>query len=78
MQWMRTILSLIYGLFVDDGSFAVAILVWLGIIWMLASRLGVPRGVVGPLLFVGLATILVTSTAWQARRRLPEKSAAAK
>ncbi len=68
MQWIRPILAEIYGLFVDDGSFAIAILVWLGLFWLLAPRIGLSHGVMGPVLFVGLAAILVESAARRARR----------
>jgi hypothetical protein len=68
MRWIRTVLAELYGLFVDDGSFAVAILVWLGLCWLLLPRIGVPPGAMGPVLFVGLAAILVESAARRARR----------
>jgi hypothetical protein len=67
MQWIRTILSEIYGLFVDDGSFAIAILVWLALYWILVPRIGFSHGAMGPVLFVGLAAILVESAARRAR-----------
>lgn len=68
MQWIRTILSEIYGLFVDDGSFAIAILIWLTLYWLLVPRIGTLHGVMGPILFVGLAAILVESATRRARR----------
>jgi hypothetical protein len=68
MRWIRTVASEVFGLFVDDGSFAVAILVWLGLCWLLLPRIGVPPSVMGPVLFVGLAAILVESAARRARR----------
>ncbi len=68
MQWLCRILSEIYGLFVDDGRFAVAIVVWLAVFWILVSHLGLPRNFAGPMLFLGLAGILVASAAWQARQ----------
>ncbi len=30
MTWLRNIVAELFGLFVDDGSFAIAILIWLG------------------------------------------------
>ncbi len=68
MRWTRTILSELYGLFIDDGSFAVAILVWLALYWLVAPRIGLPKGAMGPVLFLGLAAILVESAARRARR----------
>ncbi len=60
MAWIRNIFREVFGLFVDDGSFAVAVLVWIGLVWLVWSRLhrAVPGGVI---LFLGLALILVDS-----------------
>jgi hypothetical protein len=69
MGWLKTILHEAYGLFVDDGSFAVAILLWLGINWQIVPRLGLALEARGILLFVGLALILVESAVRRARRR---------
>ncbi len=68
MQWVKPILAEIYGLFVDDGSFAIAILVWLGLYWLLVSRIGLSHRAMGPVLFLGLAAILVESATRRARR----------
>ena len=59
MQWLRTIFREIFGLFVDDGRFAVAILAWLAVVWLVLPRIGMPVRWGGPILFVGLALILV-------------------
>ena len=67
MRWIGTVLREIFGLFVDDGSFAVAILVWLAIMWLVLPRIAVPAFWNGPVLFVGLALILVESAARRAR-----------
>lgn len=67
MQWIRTVLREIFGLFIDDGSFAVAILVWLAIVWLVLPHIAVPAFWSGPFLFVGLALILVKSAARRAR-----------
>jgi membrane protein implicated in regulation of membrane protease activity len=69
MRWMKSIAREIYGLFVDDGSFAGAILIWLGL-----AMAGVPRAAsnarwAGPALFAGLALILIESVLRFARRR---------
>ncbi len=74
MGWMRTVAMEIWGLFVDDGSFALAILVWVGVVWMVAPRLGLSAaGAGGAVLFVGLGLILVESTM---RYSLRKRSAA--
>ena len=62
------------GLFIDDGSFALAILGWL-LGDVIAIRYGLDPVIGGALLFVGLAVLLVdtvwrkTKTVSRARRR---------
>jgi hypothetical protein len=68
MPWIKTIAAEIYGLFVDDGSFALAILAWLLAAWLLLPRLGLPSALGGPILFAGLAAILVESALRRARK----------
>jgi hypothetical protein len=67
MNALQTILHEILGLFVDDGSFALAILVWLAVVWLLIRplQLPIPAGI---LLFLGLAAILVESVTRFARK----------
>lgn len=75
MQWFRVISREIFGLFVDDGSFAIAIIVWLGIVWLLLlPRLGVFSPWNGLILFAGLGCILVENTLRRARRSGHTKS----
>ncbi len=72
MQKIRTVLREILGLFVDDGSFALAILVWLAIAWWvlpLFPRFGFVHPWRAVVLFTGLALILVESTTRFARTR---------
>jgi hypothetical protein len=71
MRWLRTILAEILGLFVDDGSFALAILVWLGVIWLGLPWLNLPAAWNGVILFTGLAAILAESALRGARRKSP-------
>lgn len=68
MTWLKTILSEAYGLFVDDGSFAVAIIVWC--VLVAAARILLPSLTVwlAPLLAAGLALILLESVRRRARR----------
>jgi hypothetical protein len=66
MRWFKTIILELYGLFVDDGSFAITIVAWLGVAWLVLPRL-IPGSVWGgAALFVGLALILVESV-WRHR-----------
>jgi hypothetical protein len=67
MSALKTILYEILGLFVDDGAFALAILLWLALVWLLIRplQLPIPAGIV---LFLGLAAILVESVTRFARK----------
>lgn len=58
MKVLSGILSEIWGLFVEDGSYAVAIAIWLAIVGFGLSRLPI-NGFKGPLLFTGLALVLI-------------------
>ena len=69
VRWLKSIVREILGLFVDDESFAAAILVWVAV-----AGLGLPRFAsaahwTGPLLFTGLALILIESVLRFARLR---------
>jgi hypothetical protein len=68
MGWLRTVVAEILGLFVDDGSFALAIVVWLAVAWLMLPRIDVPAVAKGPILFAGLAIILAESALRGARR----------
>lgn len=70
MRWLKTIFCEIVGLFVDDGSFALAILLWLGIMWLISPRLNLPPGWKCLILFAGLVLILVESTMRYARKSI--------
>jgi hypothetical protein len=68
MQWIKTIAAELFGLFVDDGSFAIAIIVWLGTIWLLSRHLSRGTGWSGVALFAGLGVILFWSMTRRARQ----------
>jgi len=68
MRWLRTILTEIFGLFVDDGRFALAILIWLGAVWLARSRLGLAPLWAALALFAGVAGILIGSALRRCRR----------
>jgi hypothetical protein len=68
MTWLRTVLREVFGLFVDDGSLALATIAWLLIAWLVLPRLGVAPGWSGAVLFAGLAAILIESATRRARR----------
>ncbi len=69
MKWIKNIFREILGLFVDDGAFALAILVWLDLMRWAASHLSGSPAITGIILFTGLALILVESTSRYARRK---------
>jgi CHASE2 domain-containing sensor protein len=68
MTWLNTVWSEFIGLFVDDGSFAIAILAWLGACWLLLPRLGLAPAWPPMILFVGLVLILAESAVRRARQ----------
>lgn len=68
MRWLKAIIAEILDLFVDDESFALAIVVWLGAIWFVLSRLHITTDWAGIVLFAGLAAILVESVLRRVRR----------
>lgn len=58
MKVLTGILSEVWGLFVEDGSYAVAIGLWLAVVAFGLSKLPID-GLKGPMLFVGLALVLI-------------------
>ena len=68
MGWLRTIFKELLGLFVDDGSFSIAILVWLGLLWGVLPHLAIPAAWHAVILFVGLAAILFENVVRRASR----------
>jgi hypothetical protein len=66
MKWLRSIAKELFGLFVDDGYPALAVVAWVGLIWLFAVQLGHVRGS-GLILFLGLAGLLIESARRRAR-----------
>lgn len=66
MRWFKTIIRELFGLFVDDGSFAITIVVWLGIAWLVLPWLIPGSAWGGAILFAGLAVVL-TESVWRHR-----------
>lgn len=67
MGWLKTVWSEFIGLFVDDGSFAVVILLWLAACWLVLPRLPLSPAVPPMILFAGMALILVESALRRSR-----------
>jgi hypothetical protein len=65
MPWIKIFVGEILGLFVDDGRFALSIVIWLAVAWLMVSYAAQTIGnASGPILFVGFAVILLES-AWR-------------
>jgi hypothetical protein len=69
MRWLKSVAREVFGLFVEDGSFAAAILAWLLLAEVALPRAGLYKRAAGPVLFAGLAAILVVSVLRYGRRR---------
>ena len=61
MNWLRSAWVELFGLFVDNGRFAIAILVWVALAWLTFPHL-LPPGWDAIALAVGLIVILIVST----------------
>ena len=68
LQSLKAILRELYGLFVDDGSFAIAIIVWLVLLWLARPYLHLSGAWIAVVMFAGLVAILIESALRRARR----------
>jgi len=68
MKLLKRIFDEVVGLFVDDGAYAASIVVWLIGMAVLARFTLFGPVVAGPLLFIGLAAILVQGAVRKARK----------
>jgi xanthosine utilization system XapX-like protein len=69
VNWLKSIWAELMGLFVDDGSFALSIVVWLIACGLVLRRLSLPSVAPPAILFVGLALILARSAVRRAGER---------
>lgn len=58
-----------FGLFVDDGSFAIALILWSALAWYALPDLPINAGWDGPILFLGYLLILAENLHRTARGR---------
>lgn len=65
MTLLQTLLAELLGLFVDDWAFALLVLLWIGAAALLRALLGFWTG---PLLFAGLAALVLIFVVRRARR----------
>jgi len=68
MKALKTVFDEAIGLFVDDGAYAGAIVVWLLVIAALVRFTTISPNIAATLLFVGLAAILAESAVRRARK----------
>ncbi|MEO8809288.1 MAG: hypothetical protein ABI386_03480 [Rhodanobacter sp.] len=68
MGWLKTILAESWGLFVEDGRYALSIVAWLALSWLLLPPLHLGGRWSALILFVGLLAILLESVWHRARR----------
>ncbi len=69
MNLIRTILSETWGLFVDDGALAVALVVWGAGAGLGLPMTGLPEAWRAPVLFLGFLAILLVNVLLAARKR---------
>lgn len=68
MNWLRRGLAELWGLFVDDGRYALTIVAWLLLAWLALPLLGLGRGWNALVFAAGLLAILAESVLRGARR----------
>lgn len=68
MNWLKTILNELLGLFVDDVLFAGLIVAWLVLSSLFLPQLSLSGAIRGGILFAGLAVILIESSVRKSRR----------
>jgi hypothetical protein len=67
MNWLRSMLSELWGLFVDDGRYALAIVAWLLLAWLALPLLQLGGGWNATIFAAGLFAIFVESVLRRAR-----------
>lgn len=68
MRWLKSILGELWGLFVDDGRYALSIVAWLLLAWLVLPWFCLGSGWNAIVLCAGLLAILLES-AWRRARR---------
>jgi hypothetical protein len=69
MATLATILKELWGLFVDDGSLALALVVWIAACGVGLGHTPIPVDWDAPILFVGCLAILIFNVMQTIRRR---------
>jgi hypothetical protein len=68
MTRLISMLREVFGLFVDDGSLAIAVLAWIGIVAFALPAFGLPATWRAVALFAGCALILAENVGRSARQ----------
>ena len=68
MSWLKTIWEELVGLFVDDLSLAIVIVLWLVAAGLVVQLKLIPADLQGPLLALGLVVIFMENTLRRARK----------
>jgi hypothetical protein len=68
MRWLQAILGELWGLFVDDGRYALTIVAWLTLAWLALPLLRLGGDWNAIILAAGLLAILLESVLRRARR----------
>jgi hypothetical protein len=68
MKYIAKILTELWGLFVEDGSYTLAILFWVGLVGLSRSWIPSVGAWDGPILFIGLALIILENVARSAKK----------
>jgi hypothetical protein len=69
MTGLNAIAAEPFGLFVDSGAMAVAIVIWLGVVGLTVPHLGAVVPYAEVVLFAGLAAILLASVIYRSGQR---------
>jgi hypothetical protein len=69
VAWLKTIFQELLGLFVEDGSFAITILAWLALLWLVLAHLPILGAWHAIILFAGLIAILIEGVLRRSARR---------
>ena len=69
MKFLNSVAGELFGMFVDDGSLAIGILIWAGVIAALQASRFLPPALAGLVLFLGLAALLLENVLRRSRNR---------
>ena len=68
MASLKTVLKELWSLFVDDGSLALALIIWVAIAGLALPRAPLPAAWDAPVLFIGCLAILAFNVLRNARQ----------